>query len=1090
LNPSLDTILTRARLTFKTPDDQALSIEDSIPELDFKPALKVTSDFKVNIAIEALTPENGNFPALEGWYPAIHLMRELAGWPQDSLDDKTYVGFSPEFYYDTTEPTVGDISITVKSPTSIEVCWSPPSKNTDSIILEVKDDESDDFVYLGEFSAVTDTCFLHTGLDSTSVYSYRIRAVNGNGESGNSLSPVESTASHRFTKIPGTTSGYTPVDAQVNESGGVSASVPITIPTGTSGMQPELTLSVHHNSGEPYIGGLSVISRVAPTYAQDGIMRKIQFGPEDRFTIDGERLIVVSGSYGAADAEYRTEQETFQHIVSKGGRTTGPTFFEVKTKDGLKKYYGNTENSKIEIDGNENKTMHWLLNKVEDVFGNYYTISYIEDTENGFFYPQKIEYTGNDAAGLTPYCEVRFEYENRPDVFKKFVLGDSIKRTQRLKSIKAYYQNDLVRKYDLSYSELGFNSISHLGSVTEYGSDGSNFASTVFHWKDEENTIINSFSNPEEALGRFNGNINPYSTNGRHERFIDMNNDGKSDYVFVPAGRNELYVAISNGTGFEEPTIWLAPGSYGNPYSSNGEHENFADFNGDNYPDYAWVPNGRTTLWVALGNEGNSFHDPQEWLGIESAGNDNPYSTNGQHEFFIDFNSDGRSDYIFFAESGEDWFIAKSVGDGFEDREAKVLIDKGDASGNSLISNNGRFETFIDINNDGYLDFVYRPDGRNDRWAIKATGDEDNPFEDAVKWLSEGAADGTNPNSVDGKSEWYADVNGDGLPDWILRPGNTNKLFVALSNGKRLEPLESWLDGSDNGLDVYSTNGNNQLFADVNRDGLADFLYYPNNSNGAYVAYSTGSSFASPQKLLDNTIDGVNTTSSNNYHDSYADINGDGIIDKVWVPAGRNELYVSYLTTPNPLLASVTNGHGLKTEFNYKPLTDSTVYDRGNDAEYPYVDFQAPIYVVSEQTTDDGIGGRYSIQYKYYEAQLELEGRGFRGYGKTENIDLIADRRSIAYFNRDFRHVGTKVERSEEYAGGVMISEMVNELAYEEHNPDVFWSYVKNSTHTSYELDGTLIKSVSTGYQYDDYGNPTRIEVNHGGGFRDITENV
>ena len=1088
--PLIDSISTRARLLFQTVDGQTLALEDSIPQFDYQPALRVTEDFKVNIAIEARIVENGNLSPSESWSPAIDLWAELTGSSLDSLEGRTFLGFKPKFYYDTTEPSVGDLSVMAKSLTSFEICWTPPSENADSLILEVKEGNTEDFVFLKAFANDSTNCYLHTGLDSTSVYSYRLRAVNGNGASGDVQSPIESTGSYSFTEVEGTTSGFTPVSAQVNESGGVSANIPITLPTGTSGMQPQLSLSVQHHSGEPHIGGLSMISRVAPTRAQDGFTRGIQFNQEDRFTLDGERLIAVQGDNGEAGARYRTEQETFQDVVSEGSRASGPSTFEVRTKDGLKKFYGDSDDSKIELGGDEDKIMYWLLHRVEDVFGNYYTISYLEDSENSYFYPEKITYTGNDETGLTPYCEVHFEYEDRPDVFKKFMLGDSIKRAQRLKSIKAYYQNELVRKYDLSYKEIGFNAISFLGSVTEYGSDGGNFSSTVFEWDGEDNTVSNEFSDPEEVLAAFDNGIRPYSTGGTRERFVDMNNDGRSDYVFIPDGRHDLYVALSNGTGFDEPVKWLSPGTYGNPYSTNSQHENFADFNGDNITDYAWVPSGKNNLWVALGDGGEQFLEPEEWLSAGSAGNRNPYSRSGQHEFFLDFNGDGRSDYLFFPDGGEDWYIATSVGTGFENNDSEVLIDKGDASTNSLISTNGQHETFMDINNDGYLDFVYRPSGTDEIWAIRATGDEQDQFKDAIKWLSKGDADGSDPFSAEGRYESYADVNGDGLADRIWKPSNKDQLFVALSDGLRLEQPVSWLNKSDIGLNVFSTNGRYQFFLDVNRDGLSDFLYYPHQSDGLYVAYSTGSSFAAPQKLLDNTVNGINSFSANFVHDKFGDVNGDGVLDKVWRPNGKNEIYVSFLSAPNTLLASATNGHGLQSSFEYKPLTDSTVYERGNDAVYPFVNFQAPVYVVSSQTTDDGIGGDYTIQYRYFDAQIELRGRGFRGYARTENIDAIADRRSVSYFNRDFRHVGTKVERTEEYAGGTKISEMVNDLALKVVYPGVYWSFAENVTRTSYELNGSLVKTESSYQQYDDFGNATYIEKDYGEGFSDVTENV
>ena len=74
----------------------------------------------------------------------------------------------------------------------------------------------------------------------------------------------------------------------------------------------------------------------------------------------------------------------------------GPTYFTVETKDGMTRYYGNTADSRIEA---QDKTTvgTWALNRVEDAAGNYYAITYQEDTAQGAFYPLSMAYTGNDS---------------------------------------------------------------------------------------------------------------------------------------------------------------------------------------------------------------------------------------------------------------------------------------------------------------------------------------------------------------------------------------------------------------------------------------------------------------------------------------------------------------------------------------------------------------------------------------------------------------------------------------------------------------------------------------------------------------------
>ncbi len=91
------------------------------------------------------------------------------------------------------------------------------------------------------------------------------------------------------------------------------------------------------------------------------------------------------------------------------------------------------------------------------------------------------------------------------------------------------------------------------------------------------------------------GGFNPYSSNGQHESYVDLNGDGLVDKVWVPNGSHDLWVSLSAKSGFAEPEIWLEKGSAGgkNPYSSGGYYDNYVDLNGDGLADKVWVPYGR-----------------------------------------------------------------------------------------------------------------------------------------------------------------------------------------------------------------------------------------------------------------------------------------------------------------------------------------------------------------------------------------------------------------------------------------------------------------------------------------------------------------
>ena len=106
----------------------------------------------------------------------------------------------------------------------------------------------------------------------------------------------------------------------VNNSGGFNFNMPLVIPQGTNGMQPNISLNFSSNGGNGLLGvggnisGLGAITRCASTIATDGIKGKVSHDRDDKFCLNGQRLILVSGTYGAANSEYRTEIDSISRI--------------------------------------------------------------------------------------------------------------------------------------------------------------------------------------------------------------------------------------------------------------------------------------------------------------------------------------------------------------------------------------------------------------------------------------------------------------------------------------------------------------------------------------------------------------------------------------------------------------------------------------------------------------------------------------------------------------------------------------------------------------------------------------------------------
>ncbi|MGH8597818.1 MAG: SpvB/TcaC N-terminal domain-containing protein, partial [Gammaproteobacteria bacterium] len=164
--------------------------------------------------------------------------------------------------------------------------------------------------------------------------------------------------------------GVLPATFRIDESGAASYSVPIYTVPGSGGVAPHVALDYSSQAGNGIAGvgwrlaGLSVITRCRQTKETDNVPgMAVKFVSTDRFCLDGQRLVLVTGTYGANNAEYRTEIDSFAKIISYGAQGGGPSYFKVWRKDGSVSEYGNTTNSKIEAFGANSAVFAWAQNK-------------------------------------------------------------------------------------------------------------------------------------------------------------------------------------------------------------------------------------------------------------------------------------------------------------------------------------------------------------------------------------------------------------------------------------------------------------------------------------------------------------------------------------------------------------------------------------------------------------------------------------------------------------------------------------------------------------------------------------------------------
>ena len=93
----------------------------------------------------------------------------------------------------------------------------------------------------------------------------------------------------------GTTAGT----FNVSQTGAANYNIPITLPPGTAGMKPDLSISYNSQNGMGTLGmgwnlsGFSSISRTSKNKYYDGVISPVKLDITDVFAIDGDRKSVV-----------------------------------------------------------------------------------------------------------------------------------------------------------------------------------------------------------------------------------------------------------------------------------------------------------------------------------------------------------------------------------------------------------------------------------------------------------------------------------------------------------------------------------------------------------------------------------------------------------------------------------------------------------------------------------------------------------------------------------------------------------------------------------------------------------------------------
>jgi RHS repeat-associated protein len=900
--------------------------------------------------------------------------------------------------------------------------------------------------------------------------------------------------------------GAIPDSFSIDSDGGTNYSIPIELPPGTAKMLPTLSVGYNSGGGNGLLGlgwqllGLTAITRVKATVAQDGFHGTVNYDANDRFALDGVRLIRVEGSsYDSADAVFRTEIESWRKVVpqyASGDTSNGPQSFLVYTHDGSVLEYGGGTGGSVYASNEANIVRFWSLTKATDRNGNYLTTQYDFEASDSNNYPLRVDYTSNDAAQLTAQRSVQFTYQSRTDIVPQYEGGGMWQTSKLLTNIQTFVGSSLVRTYSLSYVEGNATGRTQLQSVTLSDNEGNYLPATSFDWQDTASGI---FQAPSPNVTTTFGWKGAYYA-------ADLNGDGYVDLLNVSqSGPNVQFTAwFSDGSTFS-PAAGV-PASTTVPYVEGAQFL-LLDVNGDGATDVVYVvkasENLSLTVFTSTGS-GSSWTMTSGGFG-QGGPAEIPYGT----VYAMDVDGDGLTDLVCPGQVQSTGVLTLTT-----------LFSNGSTFAPSTDDKTAPTKFYYSASH--FLPLDSTGNGLSDLLYVYQTGDT----LEFVLYVSQGRSGFVEQPSVissgstsPGGVFMASDFNGDGIDDVVQAYTGDGKLTIQtiVANGRSMTiPSSQPFEIGDFGLEFPVL-----LPMEVNGDGLPDLVCLVKSGSDLIVTVllADGTGYTKATNVA--TITGI--VPGNELPPILPmDFNGDGKTDLVVVTESGGYLQITPIAclTPYPdLMTSVTNGLGGGYKLDYKPLTDTTVYSesgsgpassievrgifstRVSGASYQVsnssptllttgaayatqrVDF--PKYIVAGYSKFDA---RNSYQYTqfYDSALMDLTGRGWLGFASIAFTDLNVGTMNLVAYSQTFplthNVMSTTLTKLTEGVPSALLQQTASSYnsvvsvpncgVYQVQQTAVQTDYYTYAPLSGGTPDCTLLKTISN---FDDFGNPQFI---------------
>ncbi|MDP2941373.1 MAG: LamG-like jellyroll fold domain-containing protein, partial [Candidatus Omnitrophota bacterium] len=581
-------------------------------------------------------------------------------------------------------------------------------------------------------------------------------------------------------------------------------SLPIYVPQGRRGIQPNISLTYSSGAGNGPLGvGWSLELGAIERSTKKGAPKYDDNSDTFVFNSGGSSSELVSIGSG----QYRAKIEgAFMRFQFNGSSWT------VTDKSGTKYFFGQDASSRIE-DGS--RKFKWALDKVLDLHGNYLSAIYAKDQNQ--LYPEKIQYTGNEPAGLSPLGLVEFEFDERSDTSINYRPGFKLVTGRRLTDIKVRFNQKQISRYQLDYATSG-SSQSLLNSFTQFGADDSSTLPAItFDYQQPSPGWDLSGQRLPDKYGSFDSST----------VITDVNNDGFPDIV---ANSRGTFLGTKDGS-WQETTFWKFPAGH-----SIGPGTRLTDIDADGWVDmieHVHGEGGGHSFVIYLNNRQNGWQRNSAWEAKFPGEAYFSFDHGGRWADptgaqLADVNGDGLVDYLQAKWDGR--YVWLGTGSTWKsDTTYTTPVDTSFYDGSTQLG---------DLNGDGLSDLLV---ARAERKAVylntgsgwQRTPEFDPPSDSVIDF-------------VNGSTQ-LVDINADGLADLVVAKSGTQRAY--LNRGPKL----GWQEDGSYRLPEGDFSNSQTRLADSKARGSLDILInQSSNQNKVYLNRAN-----SPANYLSKITNGI-----------------------------------------------------------------------------------------------------------------------------------------------------------------------------------------------------------------------------------------